>query len=179
MVSSGPKALLMVISPSAAIARTPNKKHIAAINAKVASLVGGLTTLSISLSFRPAGMVEPTNPSCAAAKTIAHKTPLHCGISNPSMSGLGQKRRSQSSPRFLLFPLCPRNRTSDLHVDEYELPLDRLREAPSRSRPAAGTPGADHPVWGTSAEFPCHAGCQTNARSERECSRKFSVRQCA
>ena len=111
MVSSGPKALLMVISPSAAIARTPNKKHIAAINAKVASLVGGLTTLSISLSFRPAGMVEPTNPSCAAAKTIAHKTPLHCGISNPSMSGLGQKRRSQSSPRFLLFPLCPRNRT--------------------------------------------------------------------
>jgi len=90
MVSSGPKALLMVISPSAAIARTPNKKHIAAINAKVASLVGGLTTLSISLSFRPARMVEPTNPSRAAAKTIAHKTPLHCGISNPSMSGLGQ-----------------------------------------------------------------------------------------
>src|SRR5262249_61134594 len=27
------------------------------------------------------------------------------------------------------------------------------------------TPGADHPVWGTSAEFPCRAGCQTNARS--------------
>src|SRR5262249_49803904 len=54
MVSSGPKALLMVISPSAAIARTPNKNHVAAINTKAASLVGGLTTLTISfLSARP------------------------------------------------------------------------------------------------------------------------------
>src|SRR6516225_8426892 len=44
----------MVISPSAAIARTPNKKHVAAINAKAANLVGGLTTLTISfLSARP------------------------------------------------------------------------------------------------------------------------------
>jgi len=45
---------LMVISPSAAIARTPNKMHVAAINAKVASLVDDLTTLTISfLSARP------------------------------------------------------------------------------------------------------------------------------
>src|SRR5262245_16414181 len=29
------------------------------------------------------------NPSCAAAQTIAHRTPLHCGISVPSMSAMG------------------------------------------------------------------------------------------
>ena len=120
MVSSGPKALLMVISPSAAIARTPNKKHIAAINAKVASLVGGLTTLSISLSFRPAGMVEPTNPSCAAAKTIAHKTPLHCGISNPSMSGLGHSRLTLSRP---CTSGCPLRAESDRRWSKCDPPL--------------------------------------------------------
>src|SRR5262245_14503127 len=36
-------------------------------------------------------------------------------------------------------PVCSRNRTSDLRVNEYELPLDRHREARSRRR----APGRD------------------------------------
>src|SRR6516165_7857117 len=42
-----------------------------------------------------------------------------------------------------MFPLCPRNRTSDLRVNEYKLPLDRLREALSSARSTALSSRAD------------------------------------
>ena len=63
-------------------------------------------------------------------------------------------------------PIWPRNRTSDLRVNEYELPLDRLREAPSRSGPAAGRDArrGSSRLGRASAEFPCPA-CYQNKRA--------------
>src|SRR5262249_15168817 len=42
-------------------------------------------------------------------QTIAHTTPLHCGISAPSMSALGQKRPINSLPAIAACPLCAKS----------------------------------------------------------------------
>ena len=77
----------------------------------------------------------------------------------------GQNRKSSESANAFRFapdighPICAST--------GYELPLDRLREAPSWSRPAAGRDArrGSSRLGRASAEFPCRRCRHTNARS--------------
>jgi hypothetical protein len=49
----------------------------------------------------------------------------------------------------MFYRFAPGNRTSDLHVNEYGLPLDRFAKRLRAQGPQHGaTLGADHLVWG-------------------------------
>src|SRR5262249_31769434 len=78
----------------------------------------------------------------------------------------------------MFYRFAPGNRTSDLHVNEYGLPLDRVRETPSRSGPAARRDArrGSSRLGRASAEFPRPACCQTNARSRGRAYRKIRDR---
>src|SRR5262249_55032466 len=101
------------------------------------------TTLpSRDLSLRPVGKSSEASELPLGSKPVRLRTSI-------SFTGLPPK-------------------SDDLHVNEYGLPLDRLRQAPSRSGRAArrdARRGLTSSGVDLRAESPCPACCQTNARS--------------